>query len=56
MLTKAGEFCKVMEVTQALLPNAATNTQVAVAANTGNSTETELIGIDDALKHIMWGL
>ena len=24
--------------------------------NTGSSTETELVGIDDALKHIMWGL
>ena len=24
--------------------------------NTGSSTEAELIGIDDALKHIMWGL
>ena len=24
--------------------------------NTGSSTETELVGIDDALKYIMWGL
>ena len=24
--------------------------------NTGSSTEAELVGIDDALKHIMWGL
>ena len=24
--------------------------------NTGSSTEAELIGIDDALKYIMWGL
>ena len=24
--------------------------------NTGSYTEAELIGIDDALKHIMWGL
>ena len=24
--------------------------------NTGISTEAELVGIDDALKHIMWGL
>ena len=24
--------------------------------NTGSSTEAELAGIDDALKHIMWGL
>ena len=24
--------------------------------NTGSPTEAELIGIDDALKHIMWGL
>ena len=23
--------------------------------NTGSSTEAELVGIDDALKHIMWG-
>ena len=24
--------------------------------NTGSSTEAELVGIDDALKSIMWGL
>ena len=24
--------------------------------NTGSSTEAELVGIDDALKYIMWGL
>ena len=24
--------------------------------NTGSSTEVELVGIDDALKYIMWGL
>ena len=24
--------------------------------NVGSSTEAELVGIDDALKHIMWGL
>ena len=24
--------------------------------NTGSSTEAKLVGIDDALKHIMWGL
>ena len=24
--------------------------------NTGSSTEAELVGIDDAIKHIMWGL
>ena len=24
--------------------------------NTGSSTEAELVGIDDALKHVMWGL
>ena len=24
--------------------------------NTGSSTEAELVGIDDALRHIMWGL
>ena len=24
--------------------------------NTGSSTEAELVGIDDALNHIMWGL
>ena len=23
--------------------------------NTGSYTEAELVGIDDALKHIMWG-
>lgn len=24
--------------------------------NTGSSTEAELVGIDDALKHVMWGM
>ena len=32
ILAKTGEFCKVMKVTQTLLPNAITKTQVAVAA------------------------